>query len=157
MKAIANDLRQKVISALSLLQKISEEKADAKPIPEKWSYKEIIGHLLDSAANNHQRFVRMQQVSDLGKFGYDQNHWVLSQNYQARKWEDLLQFWSAYNLHLAHVIENIKEDCLNHQCDIGYETPKTLAFIATDYVKHLEHHVNQILSDAHPNERKVWA
>lgn len=152
MLETANDLRQKINTYLPLFQAISEDQAAAKPMAEKWSYKEIIGHLIDSATNNHQRFVRMQQVANIGKFAYDQNHWVSRQNYQSRKWSDLLQFWSAYNLHLAHVIENTDDKCLNNLCDMNYETPQTLAFVATDYVKHLVHHVNQILSDA-PNEQ----
>ncbi|MFN8354504.1 MAG: DinB family protein [Spirosomataceae bacterium] len=156
MQATAQLLLETIQDAYPKLQAISPEQASAKPVANKWSLNEILGHLIDSAANNHQRFVRMQQVVDLGKFGYDQNHWVTSQAYQDESWEDLVAFWYAYNRHLSHVIAHLPPGALQHHTDMGYEAPKTLQFVAEDYVRHVQHHLSQIFSDADPTQRTKW-
>lgn len=135
---------------------ITEPQAAEKPYNDKWSIKEILGHLIDSAANNHQRFVRMQEVKDLGEFRYNQEHWVKSQHYHDKQWEDIVHTWYYYNHHLAHVIAHIDETTLNNTCDMGYPLPATLQFIAEDYVRHLQHHLNQIFSGADPRQREKW-
>lgn len=156
MHQTAQLLRHTIQESRPKLLAISAEQANEKPFANKWSLQEIIGHLIDSAANNHQRFVRMQQVADLGKFGYDQTHWVNSQYYQSANWEELVQLWYYYNLHLSHVIANLNPDTLTHTCDMGYDTPKDLRFVTGDYVKHLQHHLNQIFDDTDPLHRRVW-
>lgn len=135
---------------------ISDARASEKPVAEKWSLKEILGHLIDSAVNNHQRIVRMQEQSDIGKFGYSQQHWVSSQHYQQRSWADLVDLWHQFNQHLAHVIAHIAPASLAHTCDMGYAAPATLKFVAEDYVRHVRHHIEQILSGADPRQRKKW-
>src|SRR5438874_7254574 len=105
----ADRLRKAVADAYPRLASISDSDA-AQPIaPGKWSPKQVIGHLIDSAANNHQRFVRAQQ-EPLAFPSYAQEHWVRSQHYEERAWEDVTIFWHAYNRHLAHVIGHIPED-----------------------------------------------
>ena len=111
--------------------------------PGKWSRKEIIGHLIDSASNNHQRFIRAQQVSTLSFPPYEQNHWSASQHCNERPWADLLNLWHAYNAHLAHVIEHIPDAHLSVPCVIESNAPVTLEFLVTDYVVHLRHHLGQ--------------
>src|SRR4051812_5327499 len=98
---------------------LTEEKVSAKPIPEKWSKKEILGHLLDSAATNHQRFVRMQIENDLPLLRYQQNEWVKVQQYQNRNWIDLVKFWMIYNMHILYILKNIDEDKLANVTDAG--------------------------------------
>ena len=119
--------------------------------------KQIIGHLIDSASNNHQRIVRMQETSDLGTFRYAQDHWVKVQQYQVEPWIDLVELWFAYNLHLAHIIRNVDPAAMEHVCDVGYPKPVTLRYLLDDYVDHLEHHLKQILSDGDPKERRPRA
>src|SRR5579872_3952278 len=100
---IANDLERTLDDVRPRLIAIGEVGAARISGPEKWSRKEILGHLIDSAANNHQRFVRLQ-IEDLLEFpGYQQNDWVSRQKYDARKWIELVELWSVYNRHLAHV------------------------------------------------------
>ena len=132
-----------VASALPRLQAISEDVASQKPAPHKWSKKEILGHLVDSAANNHQRFIRLQVQPELTLPGYDQDDWVRLNGYQQMPWSEIMTLWSAYNRHLAVVIASLNEDALGHV----WHSPDgdvTLEFIATDYVRHLEHHLRQI-------------
>ena len=156
MDAIAQHLKQTIDAARPRLLSISETRASEKPYPDKWSLKEILGHLLDSATNNRQRIVRMQQTAVLGTFTYDQKHWVTSQHYHAEPWQAVVEFWYLYNAHLAHVITHVDPASLSHVCDMGYAKPATLKFVIEDYVKHVEHHLGQIFSDADPRSREGW-
>jgi hypothetical protein len=125
---------------------------------DKWSPQQIIGHLIDSAANNHQRFVRAQFTSDLVCPGYEQDGWVDVQRYNDESWTDVINLWAAYNLHLAHVISVMDHDALTrtrsqHNLDqvaftvVDNNTPTTLEYFVRDYVDHLRHHLNQIFGD----------
>jgi hypothetical protein len=147
MKSTANHLRDVVLKVLPLLKEISDKNASAKPTPEKWSNKEILGHLIDSACNNQQKFVRTMAQPHLNFVGYAQNHWVTAQHYQTVNWELLVDFWKSHNLHLAHVIENVDEAFLQNTISIEGVGPFTLAFIMKDYAEHLKHHLRQILPD----------
>ena len=140
---MVSSLSSAVASALPRLQAISEEVAAQKPAPHKWSKKEILGHLVDSAANNHQRFMRLQLQPEISLPGYDQDSWVRLNRYQQAPWRDIVTLWSAYNQHLTTVIESLDDATLGHV----WHSPDgdvTLEFIATDYVRHLKHHLKQI-------------
>ena len=156
MLAISKALTEIIDSAKPQLHSITEERASAKPYPDKWSIKEILGHLIDSAANNHQRIVRMQQMPDIGTLEYDQLHWVNSQQYRSEPWTNVVEFWYLYNTHLAHIITNVDAEALKHVCDIGYGSPATLMFVIEDYIRHLQHHLAQIFTDGDPRERQHW-
>jgi hypothetical protein len=128
------------------LLKISDAESIVRPSPEKWSKKEILGHLIDSACNNHQRFVRAQLSSEIKLPEYEQETWVRTQGYQGESWENLVHLWRLYNLHLLHVAEAIPDDRLKSLCFIGENEPVTLEFLVTDYVRHMKHHLDQIFS-----------
>jgi hypothetical protein len=130
--------------AMNQLHDISEEEMSKKVSLEKWSKKEIIGHLIDSATNNHQRFVRAQfEVNP--EIIYDQNKWNSFNFYQDIESAHLVKFWAIYNRQLIEIIKRIpKENWLN-QVKIG-ENLLTLEFILVDYVEHLEHHLKQLIS-----------
>lgn len=152
----AQDLKGLINEAMPRLAIITESQASAKPYPDKWSLKEILGHLLDSAANNRQRIVRMQQAEDIGTFSYDQQHWVSAQHYQSEAWAALVEFWHLYNEHIAHMMEHVDPASLGHTCDMGYSAPATLRFVMEDYVRHVRHHLEQIFADADPLHRQRW-
>jgi hypothetical protein len=141
---VAAELRRNIDGALPRLRAISGPRAEEPPAPGKWSPQQVIGHLIDSASNNHQRFVRAQEGSTLVFPAYAQEHWVRCQRYEDGAWDDLTTLWHAYNHHLAHVIEHIPESCRNVQCLVGTYPPATLGFLAHDYVVHLRHHLQQI-------------
>lgn len=108
-----------------------------------WSRKQILGHLIDSASNNHQRFVRAQ-VSPGSSFPkYQQEEWVAAQLYADRPWLELVALWAAYNRHLLHLMEVAPQPATIR---VGDAEPVTLEFLMTDYVRHLKHHLDQILS-----------
>jgi hypothetical protein len=150
-----DDLRTTVVDTAASLAAMSDEAAARRPGPGKWSPKEIIGHLIDSAANNHQRFVRAQLHDDLLFPGYAQDAWVAVQRYQDAPWLELLTLWRAYNLHLARLIEVMSEEVRlrerrRHNLHelawqpVPPDTPATLDYFMRDYVGHLHHHLRQI-------------
>ena len=123
---------------------VADAKAAARrPAPGKWAPKEILGHLIDSAANNHQRFVRAQQGA-LVIAGYEQELWVQSQGYIDADWPHLVALWTHLNLHLADVIARIPSGTYSTLITIGGGSPVTLEFVIVDYLGHLKHHIAQI-------------
>jgi hypothetical protein len=124
---------------------ISDSESSVRPSTGKWSRKEILGHLIDSASNNHQRFVRGQLSSEIKLGGYEQERWVNSQAYQNEAWTNLVSLWNSYNRHLSHVLSVIPEEKLENNCFIGENEPVTLEFLIKDYLRHLKHHLDQIM------------
>jgi hypothetical protein len=131
----------------SQFSNLTEPEVSQNPAPDKWSKKEILGHMVDSASNNHQRFVRAQQVAELRFPVYKQVDWVVSQNYAAENWNDILNLWLALNKHLAHIINQIPADKLKVLCFIGDGKAVTLEELIEGYIKHQEHHLKQIDAD----------
>jgi hypothetical protein len=126
-----------------LLKGISEMRFSSKPAPNKWSKKEILGHLIDSATNNHHRFIRVQFEHKPAIF-YDQNNWVAFNHYNELTAKQLIKFWTVYNKHLIEVLKRIPEENLDRVCKMRNGDIVTLDFLINDYVAHLEHHLNQM-------------
>src|SRR5260370_33872279 len=108
------DFKQTIDSASARLAKITESQSEHPRAEGHWSSKQIIGHLIDSATNNHARFVLGQLKDDLIFPGYDQNRWVEIQHYQQASWPQLVELWRAYNLHLWHVMSYAAPDKMNN-------------------------------------------
>ena len=145
MKELADELRSVVGRTAQRLLVLSEAEAEAARLPGQWVRKEILGHLIDSAANNQQRFVRAQSVSPLVLPGYDQQAWVSVHRYREHRWSDLVELWSVLNLHLAVVIEGVPADRLQTPCIIGDHEASPLEWWIRDYLRHLKHHLEQIV------------
>ncbi len=145
MQNITEDFERTIRESYGRLARVTEVDSEKPSLPGKWSKKEVIGHLIDSAANNHQRFVRMQLTDHLSLPGYEQNEWVKRQGYQTEAWADLIQLWRSYNLHLLHVVSGIPEAKLNNRCSVNNGEPVTLRFLVEDYLVHLKHHLGQVL------------
>ena len=155
----ARRLRAALASAEPRLRAISEAASARHPASGKWSPREVVGHLIDSASNNHQRFVRAAWQNDLVFPGYEQVGWVELQRYQDADWHELLDLWAAFNRHIATVMSAIPDDVrlrvhARHNLDeIAMRAPEraaqaTLDYFMSDYVDHLEHHLRQILGPA---------
>ena len=153
-----DDFKQTIEAAAPRLLLISEEQSEQARAGDHWSSKQIIGHLIDSAANNHGRFVVAQMKDDLIFPGYEQDSWVDIQNYREASWPQLVDLWTAYNLHLAHVMSSAPDEKLSQRRSqhtlqtIAFETiketePTTLEYLMKDYVAHLKHHLNQIFDE----------
>jgi hypothetical protein len=155
-----------VTQAATDLRRLSDAQARRHPAPGKWSVKEIVGHLIDSAANNHRRFVEGQFQDTLIFPRYAQDAWVTGQRYQEAAWLSLVELWAGYNDHLIHVVRGIPSAVLHqprpaHNLDeLGWRPvprtePATLGYLIKDYVAHLEHHVAQArrITTAEPSPR----
>jgi len=149
-------LRRSVREAVPPLGAISPAAAITRPSPEKWCPAEVIGHLIDSASNNHQRFVRAALQDDLIFPGYDQTAWVTLQRYREASWPGVIELWAQFNLHLARVMAATPADVRQrertrhnlHEISwhpVAEHVPTTLAYFMADYVAHLRHHVAQVL------------
>ena len=159
MKEWLVDFKQTIDSTVPRLRELSESASEAPRAEDHWSAKQIIGHLIDSATNNHARFVLGQLKDDLVFPGYDQDGWVRANHYQQRSWNDLIELWRAYNLHLHHLMSHADEAKLHTPCtlhslqEIAFKTvpqsePVALEYLMKDYVDHLKHHLAQIFADA---------
>ncbi|MBL0047726.1 MAG: DinB family protein [Bacteroidetes bacterium] len=128
----------------TLLLEISEDLFSIKINSSKWSKKEILGHLIDSAANNHQRFIR-GQFENIPTIKYDQNKWNELNHYQQLESKHIIQLWTIYNQHLLEILKRIPEENLCMELNVGNEINVTLQFLMDDYLLHLEHHLKQIV------------
>ena len=145
---LAAFLEQTIARELPGLRAITDEAAGVQPEPGKWSHKEELGHLIDSATNNHVRFVRAAVNGEFRGPGYDQNGWVSAHPYQEMPWTELIDFWSRYNRLLAGIVRRVPESALENQCFIADAPPVTLRFVIRDYVLHMQHHLDHILDRA---------
>jgi hypothetical protein len=156
MQDFLDDYQKTVETAASRLLTISEQHSQIPRAEGKWSPREIIGHLIDSAANNHHRFVRAQFSDELVFPGYEQEAWVRVQGYNQEPWHQLVQLWKHYNLHLVHLMSLVPEDARSkprstHTLDqiawrtVAKQDSVTLEYFMRDYVAHLKNHLGQIL------------
>jgi hypothetical protein len=133
---------------------VPRELATRRPVPQKWSCQEVIGHLVDSAANNHARFVRARLESKLVFDGYAQDAWVAAQPYREADWPELVELWRLYNRHIAALMRSTPERDrtrmhAQHSLDriawklVPASEPTSLEYLMRDYGGHLEHHLRQ--------------
>jgi hypothetical protein len=106
------ELLDAVERAVPALRALTDEESRRSPAAGKWSPREVIGHLVDSASHNHQRFVRAQLQDDLVFPGYDQGAWVRVQRYADAPWDELVTLWAGFNRHIARVMESVHPDTL---------------------------------------------
>jgi hypothetical protein len=143
LKKITNDYSLKI-------RDISEQEFSAKPLPNKWSRKEVLGHLIDSAHNNLRRFVCGQYEAAPPKIIYDQDYWVKANHYQQAESKEVIALWKLINSRIATVLETMPINSYPKECDTGKNTVSlhSLEWLAEDYVKHLKHHLNQIIPNS---------
>ena len=143
---LAQEIERTVKAAYHEFKDLPESIVEMRPAPGGWSSKEVLGHLIDSAANNHQRFVRLQLVETLifPNYGPDNSKWISIQNYQGRRWVELLDLWSHFNMHLSWIIRVVDESSLGHIWQADSDKTITLAEMMSDYLRHINDHLEQI-------------
>ena len=137
-------LRSLVNEIPARLSKLPSSQVESKPSLSKWSPKEELGHLLDSAANNHQRIVRVQLEDKPKMPGYDGNAWVELHGYQRRNWQEMIGLWRALNQQLLVAAEAVPDPAWSRTCTIADSQPLTLKFVFEDYIDHMTHHLQHI-------------
>jgi hypothetical protein len=149
MKNTRNELSQIVRDFSIKIDKIPEELFSAKPNPEKWSKKEVLGHLIDSANNNLRRFI-CGQYEPSPKIVYQQDFWVMANNYQNVPKENVIQLWKLLNDQICAVLRTMPPENAGLSCDTGKDKVqlRSIQWLAEDYVKHLKHHLNQIIPNS---------
>ena len=145
MQIIIHELQVVVREYSQKMSAIPKDQFYAKPIPRKWSRIEVLGNLIDSAQNNLRRFICGQYESTPTMISYDQDFWVAANQYGNASKEDMIQLWILLNERIACVLQNMPADFYEKYCPIVTGGQQTLQWFAADYVKHLKHHLNQIL------------
>jgi hypothetical protein len=141
---IARQFTEHIASVREQLQMVTEDISKLTICEGGWSGKEVIGHLIDSALNNHQRFVRAALDGAYEGPSYDQNGWVDLHGYSELSWSDLLAHWNEQNELVCRVVERIDQNRMGALCRVGSDSPVTLEFLIVDYLRHLDHHASQI-------------
>jgi hypothetical protein len=147
LKIIALELLQIVHDFSERMAATPDHDFLAKPNPHKWSKQEILGHLVDSGHNNLRRFICGQYENHPPHITYNQNFWVTANNYQASKKMDVITLWRLINERIYTVLVTMPEEKYQRECNTGVNATElhTLEFLAMDYLRHLKHHLNQIL------------
>jgi hypothetical protein len=145
MKAVTDEIREVIAAAEPLLITISAQVARKSAGGEEWSRKEILGHLVDSTANNLQRVVRGALGTGIDLPVYDQNAWVAVQRYQEMDWMSLVALFRVNALQFCRVVDGLSEECLENKVNVGKEDAVTVRFLVVDYLRHLKMHMAQIV------------
>ena len=150
LKKVVDRLQEHINNVPSEFLKYPEGELKRKLAPNKWSKKELLGHLIDSATNNHLRFIKIQFMPQpFFVEGYHQDDWVRIQKYNEIDTQHLINFWKIYNEHILLIMQNTREEKLNLKitAEQPFEEADTLFFLIKDYVDHMDHHLKQIFNN----------
>lgn len=148
MKILTDELQGIIENFTIKISAISEPEFSAKPLARKWSRKEVLGHLIDSAENNLRRFICGQYEVPAPKIKYQQDFWVAANQYQHTPSKDVIENWRLINLKICRALQQMPIENYSKNCDFGDWKFLTLEWLAIDYVKHLKHHLNQIIPNS---------
>lgn len=147
MTATITKLEQLLTFGLEYISKSSASELNQKPRPDKWSKKEILGHLIDSGVNNLQRFTEIQFENKPYKIKkYKQAELVTANDYQHSEIEELVKFWVSLNHRIKNLMNRQTQKTLKYEIELDNEQLSDLRFLMKDYVDHLEYHLKQIMS-----------
>ena len=146
MKKVTEELQQIVADYTTKISSIPEKEFTAKPLPNKWSKKEVLGHLIDSAQNNLRRFICGQYESTPPHIVYQQDFWVSANAYNEARSEHVIQLWNLINHRICDILNTMPKDNYDKSCNTGQL--HSLQWLAEDYVKHMKHHLNQIIPNS---------
>jgi hypothetical protein len=143
-KSLAQQFRAELSALRATLLAIPYALADTPWRSGGWTRKQIVGHLLDSAANNRQRFVRSAIDGHYTGPKYAQDAWVAAHGYASQPWDTLVRWWLAEHEILAAIVDRIPEERLEAICTVGDDKPVTLRFLIEDYLAHQQWHFLQL-------------
>jgi hypothetical protein len=143
MKNIARELNEIVDIFAAKFDLIPDAEFSAKPLSDKWSKKEVVGHLIDSAQNNLRRFICGQYEPTAPKIVYNQDFWVVANSYQLMDKEDIIRLWKLINKRIVAVLDQMPQSNYSKQAETS--SLHSLEWLAEDYVRHMKHHLNQVI------------
>ena len=152
---LAAYLARTLATELPHLRAISDGPATAapnRPSGSGWSQRQELGHLIDSAVNNHARIVRAALQPAYEGPGYAQDAWIAAHRYQETAWPELVDIWHAHNRILVPLVAHVPDAKLVTPCQVGADPPVTLGYLIDDYVLHMRHHIDQILRRTPPTK-----
>ena len=149
------ELRSLINEIPPRLSKLPSSLAERKPSVSTWSPKQELGHLLDSAVNNHQRIVRAQLEDKPKMPGYDGDAWVELHKYQQRNWQEMIELWRDLNKQLLAAAEAAPDPAWSRTCTIADSQPLTMKFVFEDYIAHMLHHLKHIGIETDDLKRSV--
>jgi len=141
---IHDKFQDQLADAERRLRAITEQQACTPIRDGAWSRKQVLGHLIDSSLNNHQRFVRASLQEEYEGPGYEQEGWVRMHAYDSLPWTELVDLWASHNRLLTRVTGLVPESKYEVICRVGHYEPMTLLALMEDYLVHMRHHLNQI-------------
>jgi hypothetical protein len=142
MKKTIEELESIIEKYKPLFRNIEDDLWQTKPLPGKWSKKEELGHLIDSAQSNIRRFI-VGQYEDQPYIVYQQDKWVAISNYQNYSVTDLVDLWSLINKHICIILKNTSDE--NASRLVKTQEIHSIEWLAADYNRHLLHHLHHIL------------
>lgn len=147
MKKTIQELQEIIDLFSQKISAIPEAEFSIKHAPNKWSKKEVLGHLMDSAQNNLRRFICGQYETTPPKIVYEQDFWVRANDYQGKRSLDVILLWRLVNEQICSVLRTMPAANYSQSCDTGKQEEQlhSLQWLAEDYVKHMKHHLNQII------------
>lgn len=147
MKHVTHELNELVSEYATKFNAIHDSGFSNKPLPHKWSKKEVVGHLIDSAQNNLRRFIVAQYESQPPSIVYEQDFWVSANGYQRVKKEEVIMLWKLINERICDVLNAMPQRNYDKTCNTGDNEVKlrSLQWLAEDYIRHMKHHLNQII------------
>ncbi len=147
MKKTIQELQEIIDLFSQKIPAIPEAEFSAKHAPNKWSKKEVLGHLTDSAQNNLRRFICGQYETTPSKIVYEQDFWVKANDYQGKRSSDAILLWRLVNEQICSALRTMPAGSYSQSCDTGKQDEQlhSLQWLAEDYVKHMKHHLNQII------------
>lgn len=146
---LANSLDALIKTSVNDFNKITDAEWADKPNPFKWSKKEILGHLIDSAMHNLKRFNEIQFLSEQPYVvqKYRQEELVIANRYQQLPVHHIIALWTSVNMQIAYVLQELPTESLTHEILRPEGDIKTLGWLVDDYVVHLRHHLAQIFRE----------
>ena len=144
MEKIVRELKLVLQEYGPLVQALRPEDLRIKTQPQKWSRQEILGHLVDSAQNNIRRFI-VAQYEDQPTIVYRQDDWVRINRYQDWPSGEIQDLWLLLNKQILYILEGMSEAMASRTCDCNSPVAQSLAWLAADYIRHLRHHLHQLL------------
>lgn len=142
------ELQSLIVSVPVRMASIPSNMVSVRPAVNKWSKKEILGHLCDSAINNISRIVKAASAKKMFIVQpYEQDEWVKNNNYREQPLNDIIELWKSLNKQFIAAASNIPAKKLALKCDIEGHEIQTLQWLVDDYLSHMKHHLEQIFNE----------